>query len=411
MNIRKTFQLTLLLAFITLGAKAQTPTQILEEMGFENVTATLANDTVYAEFEDSRYRGTFRGAAKALQALKDKMPEAKNYEMVVLEDMVPKIALHASCADENWDVDVDYKTNSVKKHLTGKQTEREYFRKSSSYGKVDVNLYPLVSLTNNEFTQLYRYGICFAPSIETSLWWGGRITIQPIIPVKNNFKQTSLKRKFQWGSFNIQQDIIDNGKYWARVGAGTFRTNRIGFMLNTGVKLNNNLDLSLVANWSAASANLGHKWHFGRAYGRYAHMKLDWFEPTTLLQVQLSAGQFLYGDVGTRLDVTRHFGEYAIGLYGIYTKGKDSEWTDGEHNAGFHFTIPFGGKSQYRKGYVRVKLPEYFNWEYGMVSYYKYHDDSMGYSLMERPNDNHSARYWQAEYVKRNVLRVLNGED
>lgn len=131
-------------------------------------------------------------------------------------------------------------------------------------------------------------------------------------------------------------------------------------------------------------------------------LKADYYEPTTKLQCSLAAGRFVYGDYGARLDCTRHFGEYAIGLYGILTGG--------EHNAGFHFAIPFGGRSQKRKGVLRLRLPEYFDWEYSMVSYYKYSFENMGQEYEERPDKNRSAHYWQAKYIEQYLQKFLDGQ-
>ena len=72
-----------------------------------------------------------------------------------------------------------------------------------------------------------------------------------------------------------------------------------------------------------------------------AALKASVYEPRFNLQFDLQAARYLYGDYGVRGDCTRHFGEYAIGVYGMYT--------DGEINGGFHFAIPLPGKKWSRK--------------------------------------------------------------
>ena len=99
------------------------------------------------------------------------------------------------------------------------------------------------------------------------------------------------------------------------------------------------------------------------------------------------------------MDVTRHFGDYAIGVYGVLT--------DGEHNAGFHFAIPMMGKRQKRNGRIRLRMPEYFNWEYSMVSNYRYANENMGREYTVRADENRSARYFQAEYIEQSLQRYL----
>ena len=89
-----------------------------------------------------------------------------------------------------------------------------------------------------------------------------------------------------------------------------------------------------------------------------------------------------------------------MGVFGILTGG--------EHNAGFHFAIPLGGRRQMRRGPFRLRLPEYFDWEYNMVSYYEYAEQRMGRQLETRPDVNHSAHYWQPAYVEQYLREYLN---
>lgn len=415
----------LLVLFHTWAMSAQNVKETLQRQGFENVEVTTSGDTLYAIVEDPRYRGTFRGAGEALKVMAREASQCSHFELVVEEYKIPRIAVHASQDEGLWRVDVDYETSPIQKAIrrgrevaasnespAARQRVSPYrLDATKSIGKVDLTFYPLVWLDNHLLTVLYQYGVLLAPALETTLWWGNRVTIQPVIPIVTNYPENSTDRRLQLGVVSVQQDIVNNGKWWARVSAGTFKYNSIGFNADVGVRLNKNLDVSVVANWTAMSENREQGWYVGKDYGRYAHVKLDWFEPRTLLQVQLSAGQFRYGDQGVRMDVSRHFGEYVIGLYGVYTKGKNEKWLHGEHNAGFHFAIPFGGKSQYRKGFFRVKLPEYFDWEYSMVSYFAYAQEKMGKAIKDRPDTNRSAHYWQADYIKVNLLKMLNTED
>lgn len=52
----------------------------------------------------------------------------------------------------------------------------------------------------------------------------------------------------------------------------------------------------------------------------------------SILNSTYEVGRYLYGDYGLRGDCTRHFGEYAVGVYAMYVEG--------EVNGGFHFAIP-----------------------------------------------------------------------
>ena len=75
-------------------------------------------------------------------------------------------------------------------------------------------------------------------------------------------------------------------------------------------------------------------------------MKGSLYVPQFNTQLDLQAGRYLYGDYGLRGDCTRHFGEYAVGVYAMYVEG--------EVNGGFHFAIPLPGKKWNRNHAVRM---------------------------------------------------------
>lgn len=76
-------------------------------------------------------------------------------------------------------------------------------------------------------------------------------------------------------------------------------------------------------------------------------LSVGYFIPQVNTQLKVSGGRFIYGDYGVCGTLSRYFGEYIVGLYGMYT--------DGETNAGFHFSIPLPGKKRSRHA-VRVML-------------------------------------------------------
>lgn len=45
-----------------------------------------------------------------------------------------------------------------------------------------------------------------------------------------------------------------------------------------------------------------------------------------------------------------------------------------------------------------------------MVSYYKYAEENMGREYTTRADENRSARYFQAEYIRQNLQKYLAGD-
>ena len=370
--------------------------QILAEQGFENVNVFIGSDTVYAVVEDPSYRGVFWGPAEALRLLQKSNPECSHFELSVLENGASKVGVHAKYGSGKWIVNVDYDVNRVNDRM--KNGQQPY---SKSYGKVDVNLIPIVTLNNHRYDKMAEVGLFFAPSFETCLWKGNHLTLQPIVPVYTNLEETDANRNFRLGVVSISQDLFYSGRWTGKVAVGAFYPNYAGLYGELGYRVNTNLDVGMHIGYAYTSLFYDNKWYVGDPTVLTGMAKVSYYDPWSSFQVQLQGGRFCYGDWGIRADLTRHFGEYAIGLYGILTGG--------EHNGGFHFSIPFGGKRQRRKGLIRIKAPDYYDYQYSMVSYWEYEFEKMGREMEEIPDKNHSAHYWQAEYIEKYMQKYLDG--
>lgn len=368
----------------------------LEAMGFENVRVAVADGAVFAAIEDRTCRGTYRGLGAALRMLAECIPGAGRFEVVLLDAGIPQVCAHAGLAEGSWTVDVDYDVARVMAAVKGAE------KHGSQAGRIDITLYPKVSIDNHRLDVLCEYALAIAPSIETTLWPGSRITIQPVLPFAGgNLDRSNTLRHCRIGIADIEQELLRGGRRSLKVAAGMMYPDLAGVHAEAGVRLSDAIGLKVQAGCLGDAYADDRGYHFGSIDRLTFLVKGDWYERLSRLQVQLTAGRFVYGDYGGRIDVTRHLGDYAIGIYGILSEG--------EHNAGFHFAIPMGGRRQRRSGRVRLRLPEYFNWEYSMVSYYEFADRKMGREYHVRADDNRSARYFQADYIQQNLQRYLDG--
>ena len=374
------------------GASAQ-----LAGMGFENVRVKADGGVVYAAFEDPTYRGTYRGFGVVLEQLAQHYAAKDSFEVVVLDTKIPRVCVHARRDGGNWQLAVDYEVAEVMAAL--EKTEE----RASSFGKIDITFHPKVSIDNHRLDVLCEYAVTIAPSIETTLWRGGRITLQPMIPIAyGNLKPGNTLKYVRIGIADIEQEFATGGRWSLKAAAGMLHSNFTGVHAEAAYQLTRALGLKLRVGCVGEAYVDNGGYHFETPDRLTILAKADYYERLSRLQVQLTAGRFAYGDFGGRIDVTRHFGDYAVGLFGVLTGG--------EHNAGFHFAIPVMGKRQKRNGAVRLRLPEYFSWEYSMVSYYKYAEENMGREYATRADENRSARYFQAEYIRQNLQKYLAGE-
>lgn len=398
----------LVFVFLSFGSWsfAQQPEEKLKELGFENVDMLVVGDTMYVALEDPVYRGTFRGAGVALKNLSLLCPGICKYKLVIKENNISKIAIDASFVEKHWDVDVDYNSSSVVDIIRNcKDDGCKVVNYNSSIGKVDITVYPILSFANNLTNKLFSYGAIAAPAFEVSAWKGNRSVLQPLIPLFNNYgvidANPTLSR-FQFGSVTIQQDVIDNSRWWCRAYAGFFHYNYVGLNLDLGIHLNKYLDLGLKAN-AVRVQNFDDGTLNVTGPDLYSSLlSVSYYEPKSSVEFRFTGGRYLYGDYGCRVDGICHFGEYCIGLYGIYS--------DKEYNGGFHFSIPVAGKSQKRMGYISVRVPEFFDWEYAMVSNYDWVDKRCGRVPEVLPARKMGGNYWQAKYVQSYLQKYLEGE-
>ena len=394
--------ITLMLLFLPtarlLAANTEVAAARLAALGFENVrVAEKGTEIVYVALESTSYRGTYRGAAVGLEELGKIYPEVNTFRVMLLENQMPQMALTAKKVEGKWSVKGDYDYHDVL------SATRPVQMMNSSAVKFDITAYPMFTWMNNRKDVPFEYALSLAPTVETSLWKGNRITLQGIFPVSYRIEGINNYKYVRIGIADIAQDITSyNGRWQATLAGGFFYFDRLGVDLRVAYHALPWLSIGAEASYTGdAVMNDGH--YDIKAPDKFGFMgKIDIYEPYTRLQAQVQGGRFVFGDYGARLDISRHLGDYDIGVYGLITGG--------ETNAGFNFAIPLGPKKQMRKGAVRLKLPDYFDWEYSMQSYYKYFKEQMGKYIEIRPDENRSAHYWQPVHVAQYTEKILNRE-
>jgi hypothetical protein len=391
--MKKTLILAAACLFTLLQATAANITDVLTQKGFEDIRVNIVDSVVYASVEPTAYRGTFRGAAIALEELDGYFPGYSRFELVVTEYQMPQVAVHAQRDSLDWQVRVDYQTSQILKYLENRPLN------NSSAWRFDVTAYPMVSLDNHRFDVLYEYTVSIAPTIETTLWRGNRITLMPVLPIASNVFKSKPEGYIHVGIAAIQQEVFLSNCLKAQVSGGMFLGDLMGFNAALTYRAGNAVTFGLKAALLGDAYVEDDKYHFGSLDKVSVLGQASYYHAPTQIEAGLTGGRFVFGDYGARLDLTRHYGDYAIGVFGILTGG--------EYNAGFHFAIPVGGKCQKRKGDFRIMLPEFYDMEYNMESYFEYAEKKMGRQVETRPDVNHAAHYWQASYVEMYLRKYI----
>ncbi len=388
---------------MTTGIHAQVAEK-LKALGMENIRLAETEGTTTVAFEDNVYRGTYRGIGQAIASALDGMQEG-TLEMVALENSVPQLSIVLPAA-----LVADYKTGTISikdiyacmelSYATDEAMERLKPVRETVNGsawKVDIVLYPDIYLENSRFDKLYAYEVNLAPAVELSPWKGAMVTAQVIFPIATN--RYGEAKQIRPGVITLSQEFRLKNNFLGRFVAGNFTNNRIGMQAEMGYRADNGRwELGARVGTTGYSAVVkGEGWVIGEKQRVNAALKGSLYEPRFNLQMDLQVGRFVYGDYGVRGDCTRHFGEYAIGVY--------AACIEGEVNGGFHFAIPLPGKKWKRNKAVRLRPAQYFAEEYSMRSWGTWIDDNLGATYSTRPNENRSERFYQPEYIRYFLLK------
>ncbi|WP_455664878.1 hypothetical protein [Phocaeicola sp.] len=401
------FLIVILFSAWSISLRAQVAEK-LQQLGMENIqTVTEENGNTTIAFEDNVYRGTYRGIGKAIEAAMEGMHRG-NLQMVVLNHNIPQICItltekeiteykekRITIGEVYRQMGISYDTDEAMEVL--KKTHRTL---NSSFGKVDIVIYPEVKLENSGFDQLYTYYVNLAPAVEMPLWKGAELTAQVIFPIATNLN--GQYKKIRPGVMTLSQEFYWGKTFTGRLVAGNFTNNRMGVQAEMKWRASNGrVELGAVAGGTIQSIITNNEgWYLSRKKRMNAAVKASVYEPRFNLQFDVQASRYLYGDYGLRGDCTRHFGEYAIGVYGMYV--------DGELNGGFHFAIPLPGKKWAKNRGVRVRQADYFAMEYSMTTWGKYADRNMGKTYKTRPDENRSNRFFQPDYIRYFLIKESN---
>lgn len=381
----------------------ETIREALVRIGLEDVRVKTETNDLYIQYSDNVYRGPARGILVVFRLLLDELKTDRQVHLVLLEDRMPRIvcvlpvesiraysAKNLSLAQLMESLQISYDTDDYRRLFEdSKPTNR-------SAGKIDFVLYPQVTLNNSWLDKLYGVIINIAPAMEMGLWKGASFTGQVIFPVWNNMKgEMDYVRP---GMLLFRQEYRFPKNTFMTFNIGHFNNSRMGADLSfRHIFRNDRWEAGAHVGLTGLSTFYNGHWELSKWKRVSGALGVSYHEPSYNLQFDLSGHRFVYGDYGVRLDCTRHFGEVAVGVYGMYSGG--------EPNGGFHFAIPLPGKKRMNRRAVRLTIPEYFDWEYVAQSGNEYFQKHLGRYYETRPDQNRSQRYHHPAFLKKMLIR------
>ena len=198
--------------------------------------------------------------------------------------------------------------------------------------KVDVVVYPQLSLKNLIINQIYQVLFDLSPALEVSLWKGMKLTGQLKIPVYND-GYGILEDKVHPGHLTISQRVRLPYNVFGKVTVGYFNADRYGLDVDFFYPFKDER-FSLIARigytgtgyWNGFTLHYDPSmvwtWTFGGQF----------YWPRYNTQFALKYEQYLRQDKGVKFEMIRHFRYCSIGFYGMKARGA-------RVNAGFRFQV------------------------------------------------------------------------
>lgn len=340
----------------------------LAKMGFENVSWNESDKERVFAIENSAYRLSGIGIAKAIDQIQQTgLPLNKSCRIIVLNNNVPLISLYyclpnitdtvARVSRKDWEVSYDL----------GKSWDRSKRKeiKNSSLYKVDIVVYPDFSFQNLIITQVYQVLFNLSPAIEVSLWKGMKLTGQMIFPIYNEYG--SDYEQIRQGYITLSQSVRLPQNVFLTAAVGTFNNRRWGADLKVKHYLKKDERFSVEARigYTGVSYFEDLSWHVSPLKRITWTLGGSFYWPRYNTLVSLKAEQYLLGEKGVRFDVMRNFRYTSIGFYAMKAEHAPK-------NGGFYFQIALPPYGKYKRNHVRVTPAKYFGISYnaGNERYY-----------------------------------------
>lgn len=325
----------------------------LVKMGFENVgCAEYDKERVYT-IQNSAYRLQGVGIAKAVDVIQNMgLPEDKSCRIIVLDNNVPQISLCYRPSENDSLSAATRQEWSVSYDLGGAWEQARKIKKAnSSLYKVDIVVYPELSLKNLVITQVYQVLFNLSPAIEVSLWKGMTLTAQMVIPIYNDGYPTYLK-KVHPGFVGLSQKARLPYNIWGTLTVGHFSSDRYGVDLQFVHRSiwDERFSLSGRVGYTGAGYWDGFTMHYGTRKRWTWSLGAGFYWPKYNVETTMKVEQYLFGERGVRVDMIRHFRYTSIGFFAMKAKGAKS-------NGGFRFQIALPPYKYKRRGYIPHLTP------------------------------------------------------
>lgn len=329
-NIIRAVALPVLLAHCAPAFSQEPDTdRILDELeyeGYMNLRALNDSSELILTLENDAYKIESEGFAHAIEVIgRQGLPLDKPTKIIATSRGVPQVTMTYNPELDSW------KTTSRVKDWNKVRGVKPV---NSSFGKVDIVVYPQVSLMNLIITQVYQSLWQISPALEVTLWPGAKFSYQIKIPVFND-GYGAYESSIHPGLITLSQTFRDpwNLNVTGRLTMGVFSNSRFGAALDLKyVFPNERFWLDGQVSMLSPYYFEGFRFHYDFDPDFYWAVAGNFYWPYAKTQFTLRAQKFIYGDVGYKFEMIRHFRHCSVGFYAEKTRY-------GHTNGGFRFQI------------------------------------------------------------------------
>ena len=305
--------------------------------GFMNLRAAEDSSSLVITLENDTYKLQAEGFARALDIIElQTLPTNKPTEVVATKMGVPQVTMRYDPELGRW-----LTTSRVNDWDKVRRTRPV----NSTFGKVDIVLYPQVSIMNLIINQVYQSLWQINPTLEVGLWRGAKFSYQIKVPLFNDGYGDG-ERIVHPSFLTLSQQFRDpwNLNVFGKLTVGTFSNSRFGAVVEAKYyfpdeRFSVDTQFGLLGLYYWQDFIL----HYDRTLKFRWNVAGNFYWPEQKTQFTLRAQQFLLGEIGAKFEMIRHFRHCSIGFY--------AEKAYGAHtNGGFRFQIALPPYRFHRKG-------------------------------------------------------------
>jgi len=344
----------------SVGAEMVVPVEdelvrILTGDGFANVAVVIDGRRVAVTYENARYRDPRRALARAAELLLPRLGVGQELVLVPSVTAIPIISARFSVTERPADesppqpIGVSLDVSDLPPDLLKRP------RASSQFGRVDVVVHPWfeASFGNYDNPIASRTGI--APEVRVAIRRGLVVSGQALFTIQDDLP--TGESRVRPGMITVNQTARLPRSTFVSATAGTFTGNRYGVDLELATYSQNGIwSLGAELGLTGETSYDSQRWSFSRVNAPTALVTAAARVPRYAVTLHGAAGVFLADRRGARVDITRRFGEFELGWFGVAS--------DRGANGGAMLRVPLPQRQYGKPAPLRIRTAESFPWQY-----------------------------------------------